>query len=201
MAPSIATLDHGSSIISINALKLSKKAPTQIPQEFVDLPLTLCESYILEAANSQYLEYLDPELTQSLDIESVLIVCWLLVVHGFSPLRTMYLEFHPESNLCYMDGKSHGTNSYALEFSLERPLKDLVRDFCLIKTGVTSTDPGERFASDERNHLLTSAIRYGGDRPTLQEAPPSANSKVLFTCAHSLPPSPLLSSKTDLISL
>lgn len=181
MAPSIATLEHGSSIIPINALKLPKKAPSQIPQESVDLPLTLCESHILEAANSQYSEYLDPELAQGFDIESVLVVCWLLVIRGFSPVRTMYLEFHPGSNLCYIDGKSQGTDSYALEFSLERPLKDLVRDFCCIKAGVHSTGPDEAWASDDRNHLLTSAVRYAGDHPNLQKAPLSANPNVLFT--------------------
>ncbi|KAJ5484553.1 AMP-dependent synthetase/ligase [Penicillium expansum] len=143
MVPSITTLEHGSSIIPINTWRLSKKAPLPIPQAFVDLPLTLSESHILEAANSQYLEYLDPELTEGLDIESVLVVCWLLVVHGFSPVRTMYLEFHPGSNLCYIDGKSQGIDSYALEFSSERPLKDIVRDFCRIKAGISPTDPDE----------------------------------------------------------
>lgn len=189
MAPSIATLEHEPSIISINGFKPSKKAPPPIPQGFVDIPLTLCESHILEAANSQYLEYLDPELAQSLDFESVLVVCWLLVVHGFSPVRTMYLEFHPGSNLCYIDGKSQGTDSYALEFSPERPLKDLVRDFCRIKAGISSTDPDEGWTSNERNHL-TSAVRYAGDRPNLRRAPLSANSNVPFTCLHSFIPSP-----------
>ena len=184
MAPSIATLEHESSIIPINGFKLPKKVPPPIPQGFVDIPLTLCESHILEAANSQYLEYLDPELAQTLDFESVLVVCWLLVVHCFSPVRTMYLEFHPGSNLCYIDGKSQGTDSYALEFSSERPLKDLVRDFCRIKAGISSTDPDEEWTSDERNHL-TSAIRYAGDRPNLRRASLSANSNVPFTYPHS----------------
>lgn len=177
MVPSITTLEHGSSIIPINTWRLSKKAPPPIPQAFVDLPLTLSESHILEAANSQYLEYLDPELTEGLDIESVLVVCWLLVVHGFSPVRTMYLEFHPSSNLCYIDGKSQGIDSYALEFSSERPLKDIVRDFCRIKAGISPTDPDEGWTSDERNHL-TSAVRYAGDGPKLQKAPVSSNSNV-----------------------
>ncbi|KAJ6185139.1 hypothetical protein N7519_006440 [Penicillium mononematosum] len=178
MAPSIATLDHGSSIVPINGFKLPKRPPPQIPQQFVDLPLTLGEPHILEAANSQYLEYLDPELARILDIEAVLVACWLVVVHGFSPVRTMYLEFHPESNLCYIDGKSQGLDSYALEFSSERPLKDLVRDFCLIKAGIKSTSPDEGWASDERTHFLNSAVRYAGDRPNLQKAPLSANSKI-----------------------
>ncbi|KAJ6103633.1 hypothetical protein N7486_003855 [Penicillium sp. IBT 16267x] len=178
MAPSVTTLEHGPSIIPINAVKLPKKAPPQIPQESVDLSLTLCESHILEAANSQYLEYMSPELAQELDIESILIVCWLLVLHGFSPVRTTYLEFHPQSNLCYIDGEPQGINSCALEFSSERPLKDLVRDFCRIKAGIDSTDPDEGSASDGRNHFLSSAIRYAGDRPSLQEAPLSANSKI-----------------------
>ncbi|CAP96181.1 hypothetical protein E8E15_002197 [Penicillium rubens] len=178
MAPSIATLDHGSSIIPINGFKLPKRPPPQIPQQLVDLPLTLGESHILEAANSQYLDYLDPELARILDIEAILVACWLVVVHGFSPVRTMYLEFHPGSNLCYIDGKSQGPDSYALEFSTERPLKDLVRDFCLIKAGIKPTNPDEGWASDERTHFLTSAVRYAGDRPNLQNAPLSANSKI-----------------------
>lgn len=186
MAPSIATLEHESSVIPTNGFKLPKKAPPPIPQGFVDIPLTLCESHILEAANSQYLEYLDPELAQTLDFESVLVVCWLLVVHGFSPVRTMYLEFHPGSNLCYIDGKSQGTDSYALEFSSERPLKDLVRDFCRIKAGISSTDPDEGWTSDETNHL-TSAVRYAGDRPNLRRAPLSANSNVPFPYPHLSP--------------
>ncbi|KAJ5606823.1 hypothetical protein N7537_003442 [Penicillium hordei] len=177
MAPSIATLEHESSMIPINGFKLPKKAPPPIPQGFVDITLTLCESHILEAANSQYLEYLDPELAQSLDFETILVVCWLLVVHGFSPVRTMYLEFHPGSNLCYIDGKSQGTDSYALEFSPDRPLKDLVRDFCRIKAGISTTEPDEGWTSDERNHL-TSAVRYAGDRPNLGWAPLSANSNI-----------------------
>lgn len=186
-----------SSIIPINTLKLPKKAPSHT-QDSVDLPLTLCESHILEAANSQYLEYLDPELARGLDIESILVVCWLLVVHGFSPVRTMYLEFHPGSNLCYIDGKCQGTDSHALGFSVERPLKDLVRDFCLIKAGINSGDPDEGWASDDKNHLLTSAVRYGGDRPNLEKAPLSANSKVPFPYPHSIPPYP---SKANLISV
>ncbi|KAJ5797150.1 uncharacterized protein N7518_005690 [Penicillium psychrosexuale] len=177
MVPSITRLEHVSSIIPINTLKLPKKAPSHT-QGSVDLPLTLCESHILEAANSQYLEYLDPELAHGLDIESILVVCWLLVVHGFSPVRTMYLEFHPGSNLCYIDGKCQGTDSHALGFSVGRPLKDLVRDFCLIKAGINSSDPEEGWTSDERNHLLTSAVRYGGDHPNLEKAPLSANSKI-----------------------
>ncbi|KAJ5556170.1 AMP-dependent synthetase/ligase [Penicillium frequentans] len=177
MAPSITTLEHGLSVIPISSVKLPKKAPTQIPQEFVDLSLTLCESHILEAAKSQYLEYLGPELAQELDIESILVVCWLLVLNGFSPVRTTYLEFHPQSNLCYIDDERQGVNSSALEFSSERPLKDLVRDFCLIKAGIP-TDPDDGSAVDGRNHFLSSAFRYAGDRPTLQEAPLSANSKI-----------------------
>jgi hypothetical protein len=169
MAPSIATLDHGSSVIPTNGFKLPKRPPPQVPQQ------------ILEAANSQYLEYLDPELARILDIEAILVACWLVVVHGFSPVRTMYLEFHPGSNLCYIDGKSQGPDSYALEFSSERPLKDLVRDFCLIKAGIKSTNSDEGWASDERTHFLTSAVRYAGDRPNLEKAPLSANSKVPFT--------------------
>ena len=189
MAPSIATLDHGSSIIPINGFKLPKRPP-QIPHQSVDLPLTLGESHILEAANSQYSQYLDPDLARTLDIEAVLVACWLVVVHGFSPVRTMYLEFHPGSNLCYIDGKSQGPDSCALEFSSERPLKDLVRDLCLIKAGIKSTSPEEGWASDERNHFLTSAVRYAGDRPNLQTAPLSANSKVPFISANSFPPRP-----------
>lgn len=199
MAPSITTLEHGPSVIPISSLKLPRKAPTQIPQESVDLSLTLCESHILEAANSQYLEYLGPELAQKLDIESILVVCWLLVLNGFSPVRTTYLEFHPQSNLCYIDGERQGIDSSALEFSSERPLKDLVRDFCLIKAGINPPDPDEGSAADGRNHFLSSAIRYAGDRPTLQEAPLSAKSKVLFTHTHVL----RLSStciRTDLVS-
>jgi hypothetical protein len=181
MVPSITTLDYDAAHISINALKLPKKATTKLPREVVDLPLTLCESHILEAANSQYLEYLDKELAQTLDIESILTVCWLLVVNGFSPARTMYLEFHPGSNLCYLDDKFlPGTNSRALEFSSERPLKDLVRDFCLIKAGLSSIDPDGVPASDKQKHFLTSAIRYAGDLPNLQEVPPFVNSNVLF---------------------
>lgn len=198
MAPSIATLEHESSIIPINGSKLPKKAPPPIPQGSVDIPLTLCESHILEAANSQYLEYLDPELAQSLDFESVLIVCWLLVIHGFSPVRTMYLEFHPGSNLCYIDGKSQGTDSHALEFSSERPLKDLVRDFCRIKAGISSTDPDEGWTSDERNHL-TSAVRYAGDCPNLRRAPLSANSNVPFAYPYLFIPSP--TAEADLLSV
>jgi hypothetical protein len=181
MAPSITTLEHEYSVIP-NALKL-KKAPIPVPQ-VVDLPLTLSESHIVEAANSQYLEYLNPGLDQGLDIESVLVVCWLLVVHGFSPVRTMYLAFHDASNLCYIDGESQGANSRALEFSAERPLKDLVRDFCLIKAGLNSTDPDEGSSSDEKNRLLTSVVRYAGERKVLQEAPLPANSKVPLTRDH-----------------
>ncbi|KAJ5200546.1 hypothetical protein N7491_008647 [Penicillium cf. griseofulvum] len=175
MAPSITTLEHEYSVIP-NTLKL-KKVPIPVPQ-VVDLPLTLSESHIVEAANSQYLEYLDPRLDQGLDIESVLVVCWLLVVHGFSPVRTMYLAFHAGSNLCYIDGESQGINSRALEFSPERPLKDLVRDFYLVKAGINSTDPDEGSSSDEKNRLLTSVVRYAGDRKVLQEAPLPANSKI-----------------------
>ncbi|KAJ5655199.1 hypothetical protein N7507_007149 [Penicillium longicatenatum] len=178
MAPSITSLEHGPSVIPISSVKLPKKVPTQLPQESVDLSLTLSDSHILEAAHSQYLEYLTPELARELDLESILVVCWLLVLHGFSPVRTMYLEFHPGSNLCYIDGERQGIDSCALEFSSERPLKDLVRDFCLIKAGTDSTDADEGSASDGRNHFLSSAIRYAGDRPTLQEAPTSANSKI-----------------------
>jgi hypothetical protein len=183
MAPSIAPLEHGSTIRPTNLLKLPKKAPTEMPQELVDLPLTLCESHILEAASSQYLEYLDPELARGFDIDSVLIVCWLLVLHGFSPVRTMYLQLHPGSNLCYIDSKCQGTNSSALEFALESPLKDFVRDFCLLRAGIDSSDPDEGSASDGQNHFLTSAIRYTGDHPALQHTPLSVNSKVPFTCA------------------
>lgn len=180
MAPSVTTLEHGLSVIPISSVKLPKKA-SQIPQESVDLSLTLCESHILEAAKSQYLEYLSPELAQELDIESILVVCWLLVLNGFSPVRTTYLEFHPQSNLCYIDDERQGVNSSALEFSSERPLKDLVRDFCLIKAGIP-TDPDDGSAVDGRNHFLSSAFRYAGDRPSLQEAPLSANSKVPLSC-------------------
>ncbi|KAJ6002427.1 hypothetical protein N7451_004974 [Penicillium sp. IBT 35674x] len=178
MAPSITALEHGPSVIPLSSVKLPKKAPTQIPQESVDLSLTLCEPHILEAARSQYLEYLNPELAQELDIESILVICWLLVLHGFSPVRTTYLEFHPQSNLCYIDDERQGIHSSALEFSSERPLKDLVRDFCLVKAGINSTCPDEGSAVDGRNHFLSSAFRYAGDRPTLQEAPLSANSKI-----------------------
>lgn len=162
------------------------------------LPCANLIFHILEAAKSQYLEYLDPELAQTLDFESVLVVCWLLVVHGFSPVRTMYLEFHPGSNLCYIDGKSQGADSYALEFSSERPLKDLVRDFCRIKAGISSTDPDEGWTSDERNHL-TSAVRYAGDRPSLRTAPLSANSNVPFPYPHSFIPSP--AAQADIFSV
>jgi hypothetical protein len=187
MAPSIAALEHGSTVRPTSLMKLPKKAPTDILQEIVDLPLTLCESHILEAANSQYLEYLDPELAQELDIESVLIVCWVLVLHGFSPVRSMYFRFHPDSNLCYIDSKCQGTNSSTLEFHLERPLKDLVRDFCLIKAGITSTDPEEGSVSEGTDHFLASAIRYTSDLQALQEVPLSANSKVPFTSASESP--------------
>lgn len=199
MAPSVTSLEHERSVIPINTLKLSKRAPTQVPQQVVDLPLTLSESHVVEAANSQYLEYLDPELDQGLDIESVLVVCWLLVVYGFSPVRTMYLAFHAGSNLCHIDGKSQGANSRALEFSSERPLKDLVRGFCRIKAGITSSDPDEGSASDEKIHLLTSVIRYAGDRKALQEAPLPGNSKVSLNRDHAYF-SPRLSSPTDLAS-
>lgn len=185
MVSSTTTIEHDASHISINALRLPTKAANRVPREAVDLPLTLSESHILEAAHSQYLEYLDGDLAQTLDIESVLVICWLLVVHGFSPVRSMYLEFHPGSNLCYVDKFQSGSNFGALEFSAERSLKDLVRDFCLLKAGSNPVDPDDVPASNEMKHFLTSAIRYAGGLPNLQEAPPFANSDVMPAPTHS----------------
>jgi hypothetical protein len=162
-------------------LKLSKKAPTQAPQQVVDLPLTLSEAHIVEAANSHYLEYLDPELDQGFDIESVLVVCWLLVIHCFSPVRNMYLAFYAASNICCIDGKRQGVNSRALEFSSELPLKDLVRDYFRIKVDMTLPDSEEESTSDEKNHLLPSVVHYARERKALQEAPLPGNSTVFFT--------------------
>lgn len=178
MVSSTTTIEHDASRISINAPRLPTKASNRVPREVVELPLTLSESHILEAAQSQYLEYLDGDLAQNLDIESVLVICWLLVVHGFSPVRSMYLEFHPGSNLCYVDKFQPGSNYDGLEFSTDRPLKDLVRDFCLLKAGSKPVDPDDVPGSNEMIHFLTSAIRYAGDLPNLQEAPPFANSNV-----------------------
>ncbi|KAJ5974922.1 hypothetical protein N7481_008629 [Penicillium waksmanii] len=160
MAPSITSLERERSVIPINTLELSKKAPTQVTQQAIDLPLTLSEAYVVEAVNSQYLEYLDPELGQGLEIDSVLVVCWLLVIYGFSPVRTMYLTFHAGSNLCYIDGKSQDVNSRAVEFSSKHSLKDLVRDFCRIKEGMNLPDPEEGSTSDEKNHPLASVVHY-----------------------------------------
>lgn len=181
MAPSLTAIEHYPLNGTTAPTVASYKTKTTVPNHgaVVDLPLTLNTSHIFEAAHSQYADHLDEGLAQSLDIETVLNICWLLVVHCFSPSRVMYLEFHPGSNFCYIsDTFERGGDSYALEFIPDRPLKDLVRDFCRIKAGLTSTHSGVDLAPDTQGRFLSSAIRCAGDQSSLQEAPKVVNSAV-----------------------
>lgn len=181
MAPSVIAIDPYplSSTTTPAAASQKSKVTNLSPGTVVDLPLTLNTSHIVEAARSHYAEYLDEKLAHSLDIEAVLNICWLLVVHCFSPSRVMYLEFHPGSNFCYIsDTFEQGAKSYGLEFAPDRQLRDLVRDFCRIKAGLTSPHAGNDLAPDTQGRFLSSAIRYAGDQSSLQEAPQVVNSTV-----------------------
>ncbi|KAJ5758649.1 hypothetical protein N7520_005805 [Penicillium odoratum] len=179
MAPSITSVDYDVARLPSIAPRLFTKAVSQNPRGSVDLALTLHESHILEAAKSQYLGFLEPEIAHILDIETVLDVCWLLVVHCFSPVRAMYLEFHTGSNFCYInDTFQPGSDCYALEFSSERPLKEIVQDFCRIKARLDSVPLDDGPAPDKQKRFLTSAIRYAADLRTLHEAPAFVNSKI-----------------------
>ncbi|KAJ5899992.1 hypothetical protein N7495_004736 [Penicillium taxi] len=160
----ITTVKHDVSrdvlAISTNP-RLSTKSTNSIPKEVVKLPITLDASHIVEAAKSQYLEHLDPELAKMVDIEVILDFCWLLVVHCFSPVRAMYLRFDAGSNACYIDDTLQpGTDSHVIEFAGERQLKDVVFNFCRVKAGLRTIDADSGPAPDKQNNFLTSAIRY-----------------------------------------
>ncbi|KAJ5925142.1 AMP-dependent synthetase/ligase [Penicillium verhagenii] len=179
MAPAITTVDYDVTRLPQTAPRFITKGSGLITREFVDLSLTLDESHILNAAESQYLEHLDPECAEELNIETILDVCWLLVINCFSPSRAMFLNFHPESNFCYVDDTFQpGKNCHALDFSTERSLKEIVQDFCRIKTGLDLVSLDDGPAPDKQKRFLTSAIRYAADLVTLHEAPPFVNSKI-----------------------
>jgi hypothetical protein len=129
--------------------------------------------------HSQYRRHLDERLALAINIETVFNICWSLVINCFSPSRVIYLELHPSSNSCYIsDTFKPNSESYSLEFTADRLLKDLVRDFCRVKAGLSFALPGDSLPPDSQGRFLSSAIRYTDDQFHFHEAPHVVNSTV-----------------------
>ncbi|OJJ35407.1 hypothetical protein ASPWEDRAFT_40602 [Aspergillus wentii DTO 134E9] len=156
MAPAIETDIYPDFPIS----RSLKTDPYYSPSDSVDLLLSSGLDH-LNAIRSRYQDYLGSVATH-LNPSSILSIAWLLTIRCFSPARVIYLDSH--SHLCHIsDTFEPGTGVVPLELYPETPLKDLIRDVCLILSGSRSTAEGK--APETQKRFLTSALRYSGDSP------------------------------------
>ncbi|RJE24066.1 AMP-binding enzyme [Aspergillus sclerotialis] len=170
MAPSVIQLEDCQSITPLATNLIAKKpvktTSYQAPKHDT-VELTVSKEYgdLLSQMRANYQE--------DLDIVTILNVCWIVTVRCFTPSTVIYLESHPWTSIC------HISNTFipgsccvsALELQPEDPLKELVRNVRLIRTGIdVSSALVDNVAPDTGKQFLTSAIRFVGGCHALPES-------------------------------
>lgn len=170
MAPSVIQLEDCQTVTPLATNLIAKKpvktTPYQAPKHDT-VQLTVSKEYgdLISSMRANYQE--------DLDIITILNVCWILTVRCFTPSTVIYLESHPWTSIC------HISNTFipgsccvsALELQPEDPLRELVRNVRLIRTGVDVPSAlGDNVAPDTGKQFLTSAIRFVGGCHALPES-------------------------------
>lgn len=185
MASSFIQLDDCQTVTplatSLVASKPVKKAPHQTSgYDSVELPVSQEYDDLLGQMRAHYFE--------DLDIVTILNVCWILTVRCFTPSTVIFLESHPWTSIC------HISNTFipgsccvsALELQPEEPLKELVRNVRLIRSGVgVSSSLANDVAPDTGKQFLTSAVRFVGGCHVLPDT--IMDFKVTISHCHFMP--------------
>ena len=138
-----------------------KADSSRASKDAVSLTLDLGAKEFLEKARLQLKDSLGPQLAPSLNIGTVLNVCWIITARCFSPARVIYLDFHHQSGLCHIsDSYSSGRNTTCLEIDVEKGAGDLIRNCLLIEANLSTRPTEDNFCSDSQKNFLRSAVRY-----------------------------------------
>lgn len=138
-----------------------KADSSRTSKDAVSLTLDLGAKDFLEKARLQSKDSLGPQLAHSLNISTVLNVCWIIAARCFSPAREIYLEFHPKTGLCHIsDSNSSGRGTSCLEIDVEKGAAELIRNCLLIETNVSTKSTEDNSCSDSQKNFLRSAVRY-----------------------------------------